>query len=323
MKRFGADPISWSTLQPGLSYLDTSFGFIAWHRAFGVTLSLGPPVCADEDRQELLERFFRSTRGATLFYVRDDVATLAQQLGGRRLHRCGLGVDKVLSLEQGLTPSPQVRGALKQAAKAKLTLTPLQHGEARARLDEITAPYLQKSAVPAQMHFLNRPLDHHDDEAARLFALRLGTESSFFGYAVLDPYFAHGKVHGYLLNLLRFESTKLWGVYFAVVAQLAELLRAENVRELSLGFSPLSKLSTDGAPPELARQLLWLQRRFSNAGYFARLEALKAELAGEPVQRYLVTGARVLAPHLLTFLHAGRLPLGLLARRFVKLLLER
>src|SRR5688500_16933949 len=44
--RDGSDPIALSTLQPGMRYLDTPRGFIAYQRAFGVSLSLGGPVGA-------------------------------------------------------------------------------------------------------------------------------------------------------------------------------------------------------------------------------------------------------------------------------------
>ena len=59
MRAHGSDPISYSTLQPGLSYFETSFGYVAFQRALGFELTLGPPVCAEGDRAEIRWRWTR------------------------------------------------------------------------------------------------------------------------------------------------------------------------------------------------------------------------------------------------------------------------
>ncbi|MCP3139466.1 phosphatidylglycerol lysyltransferase domain-containing protein [Pyxidicoccus xibeiensis] len=320
VRAHGADPISYSTLQAGLSYFETSFGYIAYQRALGFDLTLGPPVCAPGDRAALLQRFLQAGRRPLFFYVQRDIAMLAAELGGARYRVSGMGVDKVLSLEApDAGRSSRVHGALKKAVRGGFDVvevrpSALDSGE-RARVDAITRAYLRRSSVPVEMRFINRPLTLEDDGLARMFLLRQGVDARVFGYAVLDPYFEEGRAQGYLLNLIRFEPTRLWGVYYAVVATLAARLREEGVPQLSLGFCPLYGVDTEGCTPGLARQVQWMERRFAGVDYLARLRELKDAFPGMTPQRYFVTPSPWAVTALLSFLRATGVPFGELIRQ--------
>ncbi|MDY7225584.1 phosphatidylglycerol lysyltransferase domain-containing protein [Hyalangium rubrum] len=322
VRAYGSDPISYSTLQGGLSYFETSFGYVAYQRAFGFELTLGPPVCASGDRAELLQRFLRDSRRPLFFYLPRDVAMLAAGLEERRFRVSGMGVDKVMALDAPeREASAKVRGALKKAARAGFEVLEVRPSELsaseRERLGAITRAYLRKSAVPVEMHFLNRPLSFDDDGLARMFVLRQGEEARVFGYAVLDPYFDGGRIQGYLLNLIRFEPTRLWGVYYSAVATLASRLRAEGVRQLSLGFCPLVDVDTEGCSPVLARQVRWLERQLAGVGYLARLREIKGEFPGLTPQRYFVTPSPLAVTTLVALLRACRVPFSEILRRSI------
>ena len=62
IRSHGRDPIACSTLQNGLAYFDTSYGFIAYRRVLGMDITLGPPVCAPADRAPMIDRFVHSRR---------------------------------------------------------------------------------------------------------------------------------------------------------------------------------------------------------------------------------------------------------------------
>lgn len=320
VRAHGSDPISYSTLQAGLSYFETSFGYVAFRRAFGFDLTLGPPVCASGDRTELIERFLRSRRSPLFFYVPRDVAMLVAELGGPRFRVSGMGIDKVLALDAPPPePHPRVRGALKKAERAGFELLEVQPSrlgtDERGRLDAITRSYLRRSSVPVEMHFLNRPLAFDEDGFARLFVLRQGADGQVFGYAVLDPYFEAGRVQGYLLNLIRFERTRLWGVYYSAVATLASRLRAEGLQQLSLGFCPLVEVDTEGCSPVLARQVRWMERQLAGIEYLARLREMKEAFPGLKPQRYFVTPSPWAVTTLLALLRACRVPFSGILRR--------
>lgn len=309
LRAHGVDPISYSTLQPGLDYFETSFGYVAYARAAGFALTLGPPVCAPGDRRAMLERFFSAVKRPVFFYVLGDVAREAKELGGRWYRTCAIGIDKVLSLEAPLDGDAKVKSAAKKAKKAGLTLEEVRPSAAdRARIFEINAAYLKKAAVPVEMRFLNRPLSFEDDGLARLFVLRVDRE--LLGYASVDPYgFEGGRPAGYLLNLLRFGKTSLWGVYYSAVLLLAEALRSGGTRELSLGFCPLSGVDVTGCSRLLSAQVRWMAKRFADVAYLKRLKEMKDAFPGPTPQRYFVGSSPVVATTLLALLKACGVPL--------------
>lgn len=323
IRAYGSDPIAYSTLQPGLSYFETSFGYVAYQPALGLAMALGPPICAHDDRAEMIERFLRHHRRPVFFYVRRDVANLVMGLGGGRFYMSAMGVDKVLPLEA--LPDelhPKVRGALKKARRGDLRLVEVRpsevRGSERERINCITQSYLRKSSVPAEMRFINRPLSFEDDGLARLLVLQQGPEGRVFGYVVLDPYFANGRVQGYLLNLIRCEPTRLWGVYYSVVARLVAMLKAEGIEQFSLGFCPLVDVDVEGCSPWLSRQVQWLEKKYGNIDYLARLREMKSVFPGLTPQRYFVTPSPWLVTTVLAFTLASGVPSGVLIEGIIR-----
>lgn len=301
VERYGADPIAYSTLQPGLLYLDTSFGYLAYQRVAGVAITLGPPVCAPDDRRELVSRFLRAQRRPVFCYVQADCARL---LGGLapELKLAGMGVDRLLALPsgEGRAAVKVLRGARKHAGRAGFSVERTQLAKLpaamRGRLEAITAAYLSHSQLPYEMRFLNRPLClTADDGLARSYLLR--QRDRIFGYAVLNPWFAAGRVAGYLLDILRCEPTRQWGVYYAFVDHLAGELEQEAGADppplLSLGFCPLYKATApaDGLrqAPLLSAQVGVLERYLAAVPYVQRLREIKDALPGHEVRRYFAS----------------------------------
>ena len=290
------DAIAYSTLQPGLEYFDTSFGYVAYRSVAGLKLTLGPPVCAAGDRLALAERFMREHSGAVFFYVPEDFARL---LSGA-MRSTGIGVDKVLPLgREALDTSKQVRGALKKAAAAGFTLERIVEpsAEVRAQVEQINARYLETCALPYEMKFLNRPMQLDGDPLGLHYALRWREDGvdAVRGYARLNPQFKNGKTHGYLLDILRFGRTKLWGVFYASVVHLARAMEAQGVSELSLGYCPLFRAQTHqtlAASASLDWQVAWLEKHLAQVPYVERLRTQKSAFPGEERQRYMVSGLR-------------------------------
>jgi lysylphosphatidylglycerol synthetase-like protein (DUF2156 family) len=287
LRRYGADPIAVSALQPGLSYFDAPEGFVPYQRAFGVALSLGGPICAPEARVALARRFLAQVPGSALFYVERE---LAEAVGGLSF-RAALGSDRVLDLRAVDTlADSRVQAAARKAAKAGFALEPLDLARASsdelAFLQRVTACALERSVAPFEMRFLNRPMTYEAGGPERIFAL--SQKGQRFGYAVLDPCFRDGVPSGYLLNLIRFEPTSIWGVYLAVVHALAGLLQAEGVHRLSLGFCPLRELDIERSSAPMRPQLRYLARHYAAAPYLERLHTMKSAFGGAWASRWLV-----------------------------------
>lgn len=323
----GSDAIAYSTLQPGLQYFETSYGYIAYRESHGVRLTLGAPVCAPGDRQALAEQFLGQGAPAVFFYVAEDFARL---WAGRRWV-AGIGVDKVLKLGSArLDEAKAVRGAVKKAAAAGFALEPLQTvgTEARAQLEAINARYLEGRALSYEMKFLNRPMQLDDGGLGRHFALRWREDGvdAVRGYVRLNPCFRDGRPAGYLLDVLRFAKTKLWGVFYAAVVQLAGALTLEGAEELSLGYCPLFRAETRLDLPRsrvLDAQIGWLSRHLAAVPYVDRLAAQKSAFPAEDRQRYMVTPMRSAARPFLALMSASGVSLrSLLGANLVRSVLK-
>jgi lysylphosphatidylglycerol synthetase-like protein (DUF2156 family) len=307
----GGDLIAVTTLQPGLRWFETSFGAWAYQHVAGVDITLGGPLCAPGDRREMLRRFLARSRRPILFYLRRD---MLEELDDAELYGAGIGVDRHVDIPalRG-APSKPVRGAIKRARKAKLELRELEletlDRGTRARIDQITARYLAHAEVNTQMTFLNRPMSCAPDRLRRVFALdKYDREhQGMFGYVVLNPIFDAGQRSGWLLDILRFEPTRLWGVWLSTVDALARLLEHERQGEaLSLGYAPLHRIqpAPHSASRVLQAQLDWMVRYLSTTPYLTRLRQLKDAIPGTEEQRYVASYTRAAPKLLYTFVEA-------------------
>lgn len=329
VRMHGADPISFSTLQPGLRYCETSYGYIAYQRAWGIDITLGPPVAAAADQAALIDRFLRTAKRPVFCYLRaQDAARVAQtaasSMGPQTLYTARMGSDRLLSTHAVQAPDhalpKPLLGARKHARRAGFSMQRIEANDLTPplldRLAQITACYLQKSQLPYEMRFLNRPFDPNDMRAAaagsRTYLLRQQQAGSdpplLFGYAVLNPWFHSDGVAGYLLDIFRCQPTRQWGVFYAVVDALCHELHREGILYLSLGFCPLhcaSDSSAACAPGTdtavscsslLSAQIAWLEQHLAEVPYVQRLRELKTALPGISQPRYFVSHSPLALP---------------------------
>lgn len=320
VRQFGTDPIAYSTLQPGLRYFQTSFGFVAYRRVGGMDITLGPPVCAVPDRRDMLRRFRAHSRRPIFCYVQRDVI---QDLHDSDLHCAGMGVDRYVDHATLLADPPkEVQGACRKADAADFRIQPVEFAKLgpgmRARLQAITQRYFAHAQCSSEMSFLNRPMTLHDDGLRRGFLLvkHDREHAGAFGYAVLNPIFAHGRVSGYLLDILRFEPTRLWGIWLSTVAQLSALLAREG-KALSLGFCPLYGIERAPARSSawLDVQMRWAARFLASSQYVHRLHELKSLIPGRDEPRYFASFSRTLCVSLFVLLRASGVSVGSLFGR--------
>lgn len=303
VRRFGdGDLVACATLQDGLEHLERSWGFWAFRRVGRVDAYLGGPICDPSDRGAMVEQMLHASRRPMVFYVREPMAVMLAEAG---LKTAGIGVDRVLDVDALLDAPPKpVRGAQRKADKAGFSVEEARFEEVdRARLRQINRTYLANAEVEREIVFLNRPMSYEDDGMRRVFVLRQGGRE--LGFAVLNPIFRDGAVTAYLLDLLRLEPTKQWGVWLATVHALARRLRDEGVG-LSVGFCPLHDLRH---PPGASRALRWqldrMEAWLSSAQYLRRLHELKATLPGSWESRSMAVCTRFAPRALHTFMEAS------------------
>lgn len=338
VRMHGEDPISFSTLQPGLQYCETSYGYIAYQRAWGIDITLGPPVAAAADQAALIDRFLRTQKRPVFCYLRardaERVAqTAAASTGQQTLYTARMGSDRLLSTRALQAPDhtlpKPLLGARKHARRAGFSMQRIEAKDLTPplldRLAQITACYLQKSQLPYEMRFLNRPFDPQDLQAAAAGArtyLLQQQRSSFdppqqFGYAVLNPWFHRDRVAGYLLDIVRCQSTRQWGVFYAVVDALCHELHREGILNLSLGFCPLHSAPVSASPGAdgtdtavscsslLSTQIAWMEQHLADVPYVQRLRELKTALPGISEPRYFVSYSPLAPPAFVALMGAS------------------
>jgi phosphatidylglycerol lysyltransferase len=314
VRRFGAgDLIAAATLQPKMEILQTAHGFWAYRQAASTQITLGGPICAPAHRQLMVDRFLAHARRPVFCYIRQN---LVEILGKKGLHCAGMGIDRWVDLKAFLSaPAREVLGARKKAAKAGVVLTEASPQSLTpaltTQLNEISSAYLAAAEVQTEMTFLNRPLDQAPDPDRRVFLLGRGAEQAgeIFGFAVLNPVFQNGKITAYLLDLLRYRPSRVWGLWLSTVHQLAERLQREGVG-LSLGYCPLHQVAapSTGGSSVLQAQLDWMGRYLAHETYIRRLNAQKALIPGPSEQRYFASYSRSAATALGSLMTATGLP---------------
>ncbi len=305
VRAFGhGDLVAVSTLQPGLRTFRTSFGGIVYARALGTAVTLGGPLCAEGDRKELVRRFLEKERRSTFFYLRSDVLPALEHHG---LHGAGIGVDREADLAAlAAAPSRETQSAVRAAHKAQVTLREVGADAPWPGLQAIQRAYLAEAEVPVEMAFLNRPMVFGPAPLRRLFVLE--QRGSTFGFAVINPIYRLGRVTAWLLDILRFRRTRVWGIWLSTVARLGALLASEGVG-LSLGFCPLANVThpRELPSPRLRRHVDGMAKWLADVQYLRRLRELKALIPGRDEPRYLATFSSFGAVPLLSFLRASGL----------------
>lgn len=304
VRRFGGgDLIASSTLQAGVEVLETSYGFWAYRSVGRAWVTLGGPICAPSDRRAMLERLLGATKAPLLCYVRGELlASLDAEIGlrDRGLYAAGMGQDHHADLDALLaSPGPEVKSAVRKARRAGVRLVPfnLSHADAdaRERLATLSSDYLRRAEMNREISFLIRPLTLEPEGARRAFWLaRPGPGGEdLFGVAVLNPIYDRGERTAYLLDVLRFKKTRLWGVWLSTVFAVAELMKSEGLG-LSLGFCPLHGVErpAHGASRALGWQMERLEQLLGSAKYLASLQRMKSLVQHTREPRYFVARSR-------------------------------
>ena len=297
IRHFGRDPISCALLQDDLRYLETSYGMLAYRKVHGVDITLGPPLTAECDKKDLVRQFLLKSKKPVLNYLEQcDVHVLS----GIDLKTVCIGSERWVDLDGFVAaPSTQVQSANKKADRAGLILKEVcfdpANKDLKHQLDSINQSFLQRAKYNQEMSFINRPFDWQDDGMRRLFVIEKYDKEhqGIFGYAVLNPFYQHSRVDGYLLDIIRFDRTRLWGVWLSVVSQLANIMQQQNYR-FSLGFCPLHRSNnvSGNEPkeyPALRLQMKVLSRFLSSVHYIERLASRKSQIQGQDTNRYMMS----------------------------------
>ncbi len=301
MAQAGEDPNGYALLQPGMEYWDHPLGFAGYRTSLWTPVVLGDPCCRPSDRATVLSALVAARPKAVFFNLSEAAATDLSGLGlGYRF--APMGTERYLDLATGEGfEAKTVKSAVKKAKKAGLELDELDWATASPErlltLAEVNREFLAATPAGREITFVSRGVALAPEPEVRVFVLsaREGETARDFGFLVLDPWWQGGVRVGYQLNAIRFRRTRIWGVYFAVVAMLADLLRAEGSRFLSLGglaYDLVEQPSAFPHDPKMLRRLAFVRERTDEHYVMSHFTSMKVELGGTALRRYIALPAR-------------------------------
>ncbi|WP_400193196.1 phosphatidylglycerol lysyltransferase domain-containing protein [Hymenobacter sp. B81] len=306
LRQCASDPNAYAALQPGLRYFDHPAGFVAYRRTLAGNVVLGDPVAEPAQASVLLSAFLQAHPGSVFGYLSETGAAALAQASGRRMRFVRIGTERCLDLTQPLSFSASTQGALKKARKARLQVTERNLSELGAadlaQLRAINAEFIRLSPSKKEIGFISRLLQLAPEPDVRFFVIEAAATP--IGFCVLDPWYEGAQLKGYQLHQFRLLPTKIWGVFLSVVALLAEQLRAEGYRCLSLGgcigpISPGEQALPVSGVYDYCRDLTF--RLIDRYHPLTNLSKNKFEFAGTDLNRYLA------APHRLPLIPLARL----------------
>lgn len=236
LRQFGSHCMSYSTLQPGMRYFDIpGKGFIAYTPRWGIRAVLADPVCAEGDREGMIDAFLRTGERTGFAQVSPPVADLLHEKFG--FYATQFGVESTVELEHWNLKGKKkqvVRTSVNQALKRGVVIEENDHDD---RYRQLSSQWVKTRKVKnREIRFLIRPMNMgYQAETRRFFAY---LDNRLVGFIFFDPVFEDNCILGYVPNISRFADTFRQGIFYAIMAHAMETFRREGVRQLHLGLSP-------------------------------------------------------------------------------------
>ncbi|MCA9041548.1 MAG: DUF2156 domain-containing protein [Planctomycetaceae bacterium] len=252
LRRYGNFSLAYHTLQDGLHYYETDWGYIACEQKWGYTFVLADPVVHPDYLEEVLDDFLAEHKRVCFCQVSAPLARL--------LHQRGYYVNELGTEFQIDLASYQISGKKKRHIKEavnRLQNLGMQVVERsiedldRTEVENISDIWRNGKVVKEnETRFLSRGIVLEEEEDVRKFYL-LDADNKIVAYIHFDPIYEHDEVIGYLSNIKRHREDAPRDFDFAMTWHAIQQFREEGKRILSLGMAPFYELEdkTSGFRP--------------------------------------------------------------------------
>jgi len=280
LRAYGSHCMSYSLLQPGMEYFDVpEKGFIAYRSKWGAKLALADPVCAEKDREALIESFMTRFRNVGFVQVTEPVAELMNQRFG--YYATQFGIETVVDLENWTMSGKKkqvLRTAVNQSRKKGVVI---REGCDDTGYRELSDQWMGTRKIKnREIGFLIRPMEMPYQAETRKFFAYLNGE--LVGFIFFDPVYKDGRIISYVPNISRFSRSFRQGIFYSIMTHAMEKFKAEGVKELNLGLSILI-LDDEDKPYESAvlKKIERLIYRYGNFIYsFKGIDFTKSRFQG-------------------------------------------
>jgi phosphatidylglycerol lysyltransferase len=287
LKQYGSHPMSFSTMQPDMSYFELSgIGYIAYAQHWGMQFALADPVCAPSLREQLLDRFLERFPGAV--FVQVSKAVVDHLHGSHGYYGTQFGSEsKILLADWSL------RGARKQIIRTAVNGARSQGIEIREGgfdhdVKRISEAWIRtRRCKNNEIRFLIRPMLIDYREGTRYFYAHTPGGDAV-GFIFFDPIWQEGRLVGYVPNISRSSANFRQGLWYALMAHALAVFKEEGVPYVDLGLVPLQM--GDGVEPQESRLLRTtmavIRERMDFLYNFKGLEFAKSRFQGRVEKTY-------------------------------------
>ncbi|WP_415719745.1 phosphatidylglycerol lysyltransferase domain-containing protein [Maridesulfovibrio sp.] len=296
LKQLGNRCMSYSTMQPGLNHaiLD-NFGYISWLDISPLNIGkhavvLSEPVAAPHNQLELITKLEEHCGKLTLVQIGPQLAeTLFQE--GYAVYQIGVETElDILNYSLEGKNKADLRRWRNKAFKSGVTVEEkLLSSTDWDEVENVSHDWLQGRGGK-ELSFLTRPLPKNDEEGVRFFWAR--QNGRLIGFSGFDPIHSNGKIIGYYHNFDRISSNAVNGTSPFILLEAMEKFRAEGIKILNLGLSPLSGMEKGY---NLSGPLLKLAHSFYRYGEkvypFKGNSRHKAKFCGKKERVYVASNA--------------------------------
>jgi len=238
LKKFGRHSMAFSALQPKMRYFDIEgVGYIAYRKQWGSVVCLGDPVCAVEDREQMISAFIAKYPRPLFIQVTKSVADLIHELTG--FYATQFGKETLIDLNTWKLSGKKkqvIRTAINHAEKDGVTVKE-SYGDMAYR--NLSDSWLEtRKCKGREIIFLIRPMEMDYKEGTRRFFAYQGDE--MIGFIFFDPVYENGDVVGYVPNISRASEKFPQGIFYMLMAKAFEKFKEEGIPYVFLGLSPLA-----------------------------------------------------------------------------------
>jgi phosphatidylglycerol lysyltransferase len=293
LKRYGKHSMAFSALQPKMRYFDIEdVGYIAYRKQWGTVVALGDPVCAPEDREQLIEGFYSKYKSAAFIQVTPDVAQLIHEKTG--FNATQFGKETLIDLNKWTLSGKKkqvIRTAVNHAKRDGVTVKE-SYGDMNYR--HLSDDWLKtRKCKGREIIFLIRPMEMDYKEGTRRFFAYQNDE--IIGFIFFDPVYENGQVVGYVPNISRASEKFPQGIFYSLMVEAMAKFKEEGVPYIYLGLSPLAlDYPPKDCESKILRWMLEFTAKHLNFLYnFKGIDFTKSRFRGDEEPTYVLTKSKM------------------------------
>lgn len=288
LKKYGRHSMAFSALQPKMRYFDIEgVGYIAYRKQWGSVVCLGDPICAVENRGQLIEAYIKKYSSPVFIQVTEAVANLIHEKTG--FYATQFGKETLIDLNTWSLSGKKkqvIRTAVNHAEKEGVTIKE-SYGDLAYR--DLSDSWLQtRKCKGREIIFLIRPMEMDYKEGTRRFFAYQGEQ--MIGFVFFDPIYENNQVVGYVPNISRASEKFPQGIFYTLMAKAFEKFKDEGVPFVFLGLSPLAlDYPPKAAESKILRWMLEFTAKHLNFLYnFKGIDFTKSRFRGVEEPTYAV-----------------------------------